>query len=47
MTIDNQGDSLADLDDDFNMYISISKRASNSLPSEIIQNYNATKSRFV
>ena len=39
MTIDNQGESLADLDDDFNMYISISKRANNSLPSKIIQNY--------
>ena len=39
MTIDNRGESLANLDDDFNMYISISKRASNSLPSKIIQNY--------
>lgn len=45
MTIDNQGDSLAKLDDDFNMYISISKRANNALPSNIIQNYIFNKFR--
>ena len=39
LTIDNNGESLALLEDDFNMYISISKRATNALPKEIIQNY--------
>lgn len=39
MTIDKNGDYLSELNDDFNMYISISKRANNSLPRKIIENY--------
>ena len=39
LTIDINGESLSKLKDDFNMYISISKYASNSLPRDIIQNY--------
>ena len=39
LTIDINGESLSKLKDDFNMYISISKYATNSLPRDIIQNY--------
>ena len=39
LTIDNEGNSLAELNDDFDMYISISKKANNALPRETIQNY--------
>lgn len=39
LTMDINGNSLALLKDDFNMYISISKYANNSLPINIIQNY--------
>ncbi len=39
MTIDKNGDYLSELNDDFNMYISISKRANNSLPRKVIENY--------
>ena len=38
MTLTGSGDSLFDLEDDFDMYISISKYASNSLPKNILQN---------
>ena len=38
MTLTKDGNSLYDLDDNFNMYISISKYAANSLPKNIIQN---------
>ena len=39
MTIDNEGESLYDLHDDFEMYIEISKSSCNSLPRQMIQNY--------
>ena len=39
LTMDINGESLSKLDDDFNMYISISKYANNSLPRDIIQNF--------
>ena len=39
LTMDINGESLSKLKDDFNMYISISKYANNSLPRDIIQNY--------
>jgi len=39
MTINNEGDSLYDLHDDFEMYIEISKSACNSLPQQMIQNF--------
>jgi hypothetical protein len=39
LTMDINGNSLSLLKDDFNMYISISKFANNSLPIDIIQNY--------
>ena len=38
MTLTESGESLFNLEDNFNMYISISKFASNSLPKNIIQN---------
>jgi hypothetical protein len=38
MTLTKDCESLYDLDDDFNMYISIAKYACNSLPKNIIQN---------
>ena len=38
MTLTENGNSLFNLEDNFNMYISISKYASNSLPKNIIQN---------
>lgn len=38
LTLDNECNSLMDLDDDFSMYISITNKACNSLPSDIIQN---------
>ena len=38
MTLTESGDSLFDLEDDFDMYISISKYATNSLPKNILQN---------
>jgi len=38
MTLTKDCQSLFDLDDDFNMYISIAKHASNALPKDIIQN---------
>ena len=37
MTLTENGNSLFDLEDNFNMYISISKFAKNSLPKDIIQ----------
>jgi hypothetical protein len=51
MTCDKYGKSLYELDDDFNMYISIAKDAEYSLPSYIIQNfifkdYRVKKSKF-
>lgn len=39
MTIDKYGNSLNDLNDDFDMYISISKDACSSKPSEMLQNW--------
>mgnify|MGYP001206865759 FL=1 len=39
LTMDINGESLSKLKDDFNMYVSISKYANNSLPRDIIQNY--------
>lgn len=38
LTLDNDGNSLMDLDDDFNMYIAITNHSCNSLPSNIIHN---------
>ena len=51
MTLTENGNSLFNLEDNFNMYISISKYASNSLPKNIIQNiifnqYRITKKKF-
>ena len=46
MTLTKDGNSLYDLDDNFNMYISISKYASNSLPKNIIQNIIFNKYRI-
>ena len=51
MTLKEDGNSLYDLPDNFNMYISISKFASNSLPKNIIQNiifnqYRIKKKQF-
>ena len=39
MTIDNHNNSLADLNDDFEMYVSISKYACSSKPTDILQNW--------
>ena len=39
MTIDTQGNSLSDLNDDFDMYISISKYACSSKPNIILKNW--------
>ena len=39
MTCDKYGNSLYDLDDDFDMYISIAKKAEFALPTYIIQNF--------
>ena len=39
LTISTDETSLSQLRDDFNMYISISKYANNSLPRDVIQNY--------
>jgi hypothetical protein len=38
MTLTDKCESLYDLEDDFNMYVAISKHASNALPKNIIQN---------
>lgn len=38
LTLTESGDSLFDLEDNFNMYISIAKYSSNALPKKIIQN---------
>ncbi len=38
LTLTEEGDSLFDLEDNFNMYISIAKYSSNALPKKIIQN---------
>ena len=51
MTLTKDCQSLFDLDDDFNMYISIAKNASNALPKDIIQNiifnnYRIKKRKF-
>ena len=51
MTLTKDGNSLYGLPDNFNMYISISKFASNALPKNIIQNiifnqYRIKKSKF-
>ena len=51
MTLTKNGSSLFNLEDNFNMYISISKYASNSLPKNIIQNiifnqYRIQKKKF-
>jgi len=39
MTCDKYGKSLYDLDDDFDMYISIAKKAEFALPTYILQNF--------
>ena len=39
LTLNNEGISLAELNDDFKMYISIAKSANNALPEKTIQNY--------
>ena len=39
LTIDKSDNSLSDLNDDFDMYISISKYACSSKPKEILQNW--------
>mgnify|MGYP001384320394 CR=1 FL=1 len=51
MTCDKYGRSLYDLNDDFDMYINIAKRAEFSLPTYIIQNwifkdYRVKKNKF-
>tara|TARA_Y100000389_G_C17443742_1_gene510277 strand:+ start:110 stop:1645 length:1536 start_codon:yes stop_codon:yes gene_type:complete len=46
MTLTGDCESLYDLDDDFNMYISIAKFACNSLPKNIIQNIIFNKFRI-
>ena len=51
MTIDNQQQSLFEMYDDFDLYISIAKNANHSLPSQIIQddiftNYRIHKKLF-
>ena len=46
MTLTNDCNSLFDLEDDFNMYISIAKHASNALPKNIIQNIIFNKYRI-
>jgi hypothetical protein len=46
MTLTKECESLYDLDDDFNMYISIAKYACNSLPKNIIQNIIFNKYRI-
>ena len=46
LTIDNKGDSFTNMDDNFNMYIAISKNAINSKPIDIIQNYIFKKYRI-
>ena len=38
MTLTKNGESLFNLEDDFNMYILIAKYANNALPRNIIQN---------
>ena len=38
LTLTDNGESLYNLPDNFNMYISISKFASNALPKNVIQN---------
>ena len=38
LTLTDTGDSLFDLEDNFNMYISIAKYSTNALPKQIIQN---------
>ena len=39
LTMNEKGKSLSIMDDDFNMYITISKEANNALPVRVIQNY--------
>lgn len=39
LTLTNEGESLFDLEDDFDMYVSIAKYSSNSRPSKVLQNY--------
>ena len=39
LTLTNEGESLFDLEDDFDMYVSIAKYSSNALPSKVLQNY--------
>ena len=39
LTLNNQGESFFDLNDDFTLYKIISEEATNSLPRTIIQNY--------
>ena len=46
LTLDINGNSLALLNDDFNMYISIAKYSNNSTPLKIIQNYIFKKFRI-
>lgn len=46
MTLTDECQSLYDLEDDFNMYISIAKYASNALPKDIIQNIIFNKYRI-
>ena len=48
---DKDGNSFRDLDDDFNLYISIAKNANNSLPKETIEHklfkkYRVPKKKF-
>ena len=39
LTLDDKGNSLSELKDDFNMYITISKDAAHAIPRKVIQNY--------
>ena len=48
---DKNGNNFRNMDDDFNLYISIAKNANNSLPDEVIKNklfkkYRVSKKNF-
>ena len=51
MCIDSDGDNFCEMDDDFSLYIKISKNAVNSLPIDILNNsifkqYRVLKKNF-
>ena len=45
LSLNNRGESLYYLEDDFDMYISIAKEANNSLPKKVIQHFIFNKLR--